>query len=101
MAISYINTTEVELIAKEINSLASEFQTEINNLFKRFSEVPVVTKEWTGDKSKFYFDTVEKDKQKYIDFANSISNLGLTLNNNIYEITSCINKSYNDEQKGN
>lgn len=98
MAISYINTTEVERTAKEINSLASEFQSEINNLYKRLSEVPTITKEWTGRKSEFYFDKIGKDKIKYTEIANTISELGLLLSSSIYEINSCISKNVSYER---
>ncbi len=100
MAISYINTYEVESIAKEIISLANDFNAEINNLFTRFSFVPGVTREWVGTQSQFYFRRIANDKKQYIDFANTLKNIGYKLSQDVYEVRTCIKKNIiNESQK--
>ena len=92
MAISYINTIEVENVSKELNSLVNELETEINNLFTRLFEVPTVTGEWVGEKSQFYFNAVANEKKQYNDFVSSLRNIVYKLNVDVYEIQSCMNK---------
>lgn len=102
MAISYMNTVEVENIAKEVLSLSNEFNVEINNLFNRFSEVPDISKEWVGSQASFYFKKVANDKKKYIDFANKLKDIGYKLSNDVYEVQTCMKKNiYEESQKGN
>lgn len=98
MAISYINTTEVESIANDMISLANEFNTEIDNLFKRFSEVPHTTREWVGNQSEFYFNKIANDKNQYTDFANLLKSIGNKLNSDANEAKNCINKNYEQER---
>lgn len=97
MAISYVNTTEVENISKDLISLANEFTSEINSLFNRFSEVPMITGEWVGNQSRFYFNRISSDKIQYIDFANKIREIGYKLNADMNEIEYCINRTNNNE----
>lgn len=82
MSISYVNTTELEEISKEIISLSDDLYEEFNKLFTRFSEVPTVTKEWTGKQSKYYFGVVAKDKQDYLKFSAKLKNIGYKINYN-------------------
>ena len=97
MAISYVNTTEVENISKDLISLANEFASEINSLFNRLSEVPIVTGEWVGNQAQFYFNKISTDKNQYIDFANKIKEIGYKLNKDMNEIELCITKTNNNE----
>ncbi len=101
MAISYINTTEVEDISKDLISLVNELNTEINNLFTRFSEVPSITREWVGNQAQFYFQKVASDKAQYTDFIGKLRDIGYKLSTDVYEVQMCINKNNNIEtQKG-
>lgn len=101
MAISYMKTDEVENIANELISLANEFDSEINNLFVRFSEVSDITKEWVGSQSAIYFKRVANDKKQYNDFANTLKDIGYRLNSDVYEIKTCIKKNLDEEaEKG-
>lgn len=97
MAISYVNTIEVENIQKELILLANEFNDEINKLFLRFSEVPTITKEWVGNQAVYYFRKAASDKQQYNDFANKLKDIGYKLSMDMYEVKSCLNKSLNEE----
>ena len=62
-------------------SLVNDLNTEINNLFNRFSEVPSVTKEWVGQQAQFYF------------------RIGYKLSTDVFEMNTCINKNINEESK--
>ena len=97
MAISYINTNEVDNIAKEINSLVDDLNNEINNLFTRFSEVPTITQGWVGEKSFFYFNKDAENKKQYIEFINKLRDISYKLNRDSYEIQTCIKKSTSGE----
>lgn len=66
------DTNEIHEIANEIISLATEYETEINNLFRRFSNVPDITREWVGNEAKQYFDIVALEKQDYINVGETI-----------------------------
>lgn len=99
MAISYINTTEIDNIGKEITSLANEFNNEIINLFNRFSNVPTVSKEWVGTQSMFYFTKVANDKKKYTEFANKLRDIGYKLSNEVYEVQNCIKNNIEEESR--
>lgn len=101
MAISYANTIEIENISKELITLANDLNTEFNNLFARFANVPTETKEWVGKQSMFYFELISHDKKEYTEFASKIRDIGYKLNKDVYEIQTCINKNNNAEnQKG-
>ena len=99
MAISYINTGEVEEVANNIISLAMDFNTEINNLFSRLSDVPSITREWVGTQSKFYFKKIASDKKQYNDFADNLRHIGYKLSKDIYEIQTCMNNNYREEAR--
>lgn len=91
MAISYINTTEVESISKEIISLSNELTIEFNNLFNRLSGVPDITKEWVGKQAMFYFNKVALEKKDYINFVNSLREIGIKLSKDVCQVQTCIN----------
>ena len=97
MAISYINTSEVEDISKEIISLSNDLNDEFVNLFTRLSEVPTISKEWVGEQAEFYFKRVSFDKKNYIDFVNCLRNIGYILSKNVYYVQNCINENINEE----
>lgn len=101
IAISYVNDREMKEISKQIISLSDEFNTEINNLFKRLNEVPTITREWVGTKSNFYFNRIYQEKAKYNNFANNIKDIGRKINYDINEINNCmINNSKDETEKG-
>ena len=102
MAVTYFNSTEIESIAKDIYELSYQFEDEINRLFKRFEDVPTVTKEWIGNKSNYYFNSIALDKKYYTDFAESLRQISYNLNNTVNEVNKCINETKVKElEKGN
>ena len=66
MAITYVNTTEIESIASDLISLSNEYIDEINKLFVRLSEVPSETKEWTGTQANKYYNVISRGKDYLI-----------------------------------
>lgn len=101
MAISYIETSEVESISKEILSLTTELNSEINNLFTRFAEVPTITKEWVGTQSNYFFNKTETEKKQYIDFIDKLKDIGYKLSKDVIEIQTCINNNIANEDQSN
>lgn len=99
MAITYINTNQVDSISKDIINLTNDLNKEFNDLFRRFSDVPTVTREWVGKQANIYFSKIASEKQQYIDFTNKIKDIGYKLSTDIYEIQTCINKNNNEESK--
>lgn len=97
MNITYINTTELEEIAKQLIEYAGDFESEINSLFTRFSDVPYITKEWVGNKSEFYFNRIGNDKQKYITFANNLRQIGYEINKVVSDTQNCMARNDNEE----
>ena len=63
--ITYINTDEMNDIARELSSMTNDLESEFNTIFKRFSNVPNVTKEWIGNNADYYFSTTNEDKSSY------------------------------------
>ena len=99
MVISYYNANEVEEIAKDIKTYANDYISEINNLFRRLSEVPDVTKEWVGQQANYYFNTIALDKDKYIDFGNKLYNIGESLSKDIDDVEKTV-KENKDKEEG-
>ena len=76
MAVTYINTDELEDISRNIVSLSKDLSDEFNSLFDRLINVPTVTQEWIGRQSQYYFRKAYYDKRQYSVFANKINELG-------------------------
>lgn len=100
MGLSYFNSNEVESIAVDIKNYATEFNTEIDNLFRRLSEVPTVTKEWVGGQSELYFRMICTDKDKYKDFGNKLYKIGEVLSSDINDVQTCAKENQANEEKG-
>lgn len=97
MAISYVNTNELDTIGAEIVSLAGDLETEIFSLYNRLGNVPTTTREWVGDKAEFYFRRICEDKQKYMDFVAKIKEVGNMVRNNSLLIKTTITDNMNNE----
>ena len=97
MAISYVNTNELDTIGAEIISLTGELETEISSLYNRLGNVPMTTREWVGEKAEFYFRKIGEDKQKYLDFVSKIKEVGYMLRDNSMFIQSTIKDNISNE----
>lgn len=90
-SVVYAETNQIKKIANEIIELGNDFETIINEMFKKFSDVPYSTKEWVGRQSDKYFDLVALEKDDYVDLANKIRSYGEKLNDDVEDIESTIN----------
>ena len=72
MAVSQANTDLMIEHANSIIQLASDYEVIVTQLFKRFSEVPYITKEWVGEQSEYYFNTIMLDKNEYVALGEEI-----------------------------
>ena len=66
------NTDEMRRIASELNTLANNYIEAINKLYQRISEMPTVTKEWTGNQAERYASIVSNDKSSMTEVGNKI-----------------------------
>ncbi len=99
MAITYVNTTELDDIAEKLSSLSNDYLNEINNLFNRLSEVPSETKEWTGTQSKKYLNIILRDKKEYLEVGNKMKYIADELKRNSIDINNCVNYCNENEAK--
>lgn len=76
MSVTYIDTNKIQSIGTDIIKLSTEYQVEINRLFKRLNEVPMVTREWVGQQANKYFNIIAFDKNDYLEFGEQIKRLG-------------------------
>lgn len=97
MAISYINTDEVEKISRELFTLTDELSNEIDQLFNKFSEVPYVTKEWVGQQSIYYFNKVSLDRKQYKNYISKLYEITNKLNKDVYDFKLCTNTNLKEE----
>ena len=99
MAVSYIDTQSVKEISLNIIGCANEYEILINKLFKRFSEVPFTTMEWTGGRAEEFFNYVAIDKNEFINFGKKIRNLGKKISNDADYMDSRISNAKKIEKK--
>ncbi len=101
MGITYVKTEEIDSIGNELNNLCNEYNNEINKLFKRLSEVPNITQEWTGKQSRTYFSIVAKDKQSFVEVGNQLSYIAQKIKSDAAEIDRSIKQcQINEEKRG-
>ena len=90
MAISYINTDEVENIANNISTQVNLYNKKIDSLFKRFSEVPTITGEWIGTQSNKYFNAIEGQKKDIVKFGKDLQALVDRLNSDVADVRATV-----------
>lgn len=76
-----IDTLKIREYGEDVEQLAMEYHTCINDLFKRMYLVPVTTEEWVGSSAKSYADTIIKDKDDYINYGEYLKKCGNELKN--------------------
>ena len=97
MAVTYINTDEMEDISKNIIEYAGELNDIFNSLFDRFINVPTGTQEWVGKQSLYYFRKAYGEKRQYTIFANKIMELGNRIGNDARTMKSYIKSNHDQE----
>ncbi len=77
--ITKTDTEKIERISRNIMNATNDLEDEINALFKRFSNVPTVTKEWIGNQANYYFSRVALDKRQYLMLVNRLRSVAKEL----------------------
>lgn len=96
--IKYADTDEIKQLASDIKNLANEYEREIMELFRRFNNVPNVTKEWIGGQSGKFFDIVSFDKEDFDNVGETIKSYADKLVSDSDFIESRINKVIKEER---
>lgn len=89
--ITYINTTDLQDALREAKTLEAVLREEINKLYDRLAKVPDETKEWVGEKAKYYFNTVQQDKKQLESFCDMLTKQNNFLEKIINEAEGIIN----------
>lgn len=97
--ITYINSEKLNEIGNSVVSLASDYDVQINKLFKRLTSVPTVTKEWVGNQANNYFNNISLDKSDFLNVGNQIRNYGKYLIDAAQDIERQIKNNANEETK--
>lgn len=96
--IKYADTDEIKQLASDIKNLANEYEREIMELFRRFNNVPNVTKEWIGGQSEKFFDIVSFDKEDFDSVGETIKSYADKLVSDSDFIESRVNKVIKEER---
>lgn len=99
MAISYVNTNEVEDANKDFKNLVNQFNEQINDLYKRLSEVPTISREWFGNQANYYFRVVNQDKRQYNNFVNKLNLFSLRVDRDLEKIENVIKNNTAEESR--
>lgn len=97
--ITYADTEKIKEIAKDIDTLANEYLTEINNMFKRFANVPRGTKEWVGQSADYYYEKISYDKIDFVTFGENIKTYSKKLANDAESISTTVKNNVSNEAK--
>ena len=95
MKLTYADTKLIKEKGNEIINLSLEYNSIITNFFKKMTNFPYDTNEWTGKPAEDYAALVSLDKQQYIDFADAIKAFGNKIINAAESIDKCIETSNN------
>lgn len=91
------NTNEMRNIASEIKALAVEYQTKVSQLYTKISNMPSVTKEWTGNKAQEYVRYVLLDKQELMSVGDQIKAFAKVITDDANLIDNTVAKVRKDE----
>lgn len=90
MKFTYADTKYIEEVGKNIIDGANKYNLEITKLFKRLTNIPFETEEWTGNKAESYSALVGLDKQQYIDFYYLLKSFGESVIESANQIDICV-----------
>ena len=97
--ITKFDTNKVEEIKTDLNNLADEYTALITKFFKRMEDVPIITREWVGNKAEYYFGVVSREKDNYINYGILLKNIATKLGNDVDQISSQITKVVKREEE--
>mgnify|MGYP002522107006 CR=1 FL=1 len=92
-----VDTTEMKSIASEINQLAVQYQTKISQMYNKFSQMPTVTKEWTGNRAQEYVSYVMLDKTDMMLVGDKIKDFSRAIVDAANKMESCEATARGDE----
>lgn len=66
------NTKEMKSIAAQIYSKGVEYQTLISKMYRKVTDMPNTTQEWTGQKAKEYVNIILLDKDEFMKIGDDL-----------------------------
>lgn len=71
-----VNTSKVKTLGENMVKISNSFYSDVNSLYNRVYKVPMVTREWVGVASNNYASILLKEKTQYVNYANSLKEMG-------------------------
>ena len=94
------NTREMRSIASDIYSKAVEYQVVISKMYRKFTDMPSFSKEWTGNKAKEYINIVLLDKEEFMKIGDALKAYSRAINEMATLIEDRSGKTRKDEENG-
>jgi hypothetical protein len=85
-------------LASEINSLATQYQKLISDLYNRFSNMPFTTGEWIGNQAEKYVNIVLLDKSDMMSVGDRIKDFSKVITDDANLLESSCSKIMEDEE---
>lgn len=92
-----INTDEMRAIATDINTLATDYQKKITDLYNKFINLPD-TKEWTGGRANDYVKLVLLDKNELMGVGDGIKSFSRIITESANTVDSTVTKIKKGEE---
>jgi len=80
MAEIKVDTTKMRESGQDIMKIALELESELNNLFNRISNMPTLTREWTGEAAELFARCSQAEKVQYMQLKDTLYSYGNYLN---------------------
>ncbi len=93
-----IDTDRIKDEITTINNLIGDYDSIINKLFRRISDVPYTTHEWIGKTSEKYVELVLFDKEDFVNFSSQLRSYTDKLSNDCDSINKAIKISLEKEK---
>lgn len=94
------NTKEMRNIASEIYSKANDYQILISKMYRKFTDMPNGTQEWSGNKAKEYVDIILLDKDEFMKIGDELKAYGRAIAEMATLIEERASKTRKDEENG-
>lgn len=70
------DTLKIKEIGNDIIELSGELNNALESLYSRMENMPTKTKEWIGKSANDYVKILKKEKERYMDFKDTICDYG-------------------------
>lgn len=94
------NTKEMKNTASEIYSKAVEYQTLVSKMYRKFTEMPNVTHEWSGNQAGEYVKIVLLDKDEFMKIGDVLKTYARAIQEMATIIEEKSSKVRKDEENG-